>query len=56
MEMEDRGTRLAAAIALSAISFGVIGRYSDIVGVWMAPVTAQVMMTLLAMLNFSSRH
>src|SRR5205807_2458380 len=36
----------AAATAASAISFGVIGRYGDIDGVWMAPVTAQVMMTL----------
>src|SRR5882672_7634820 len=37
---------LAAPIAPSAISSGVIGRCGDIVGVWMAPVTAQVMMTL----------
>src|SRR5438132_10003603 len=36
----------AAATAASAISFGVIGRYGDIDGVWIAPVTAQVMMTL----------
>ncbi len=36
----------AAAIASAAISSGVSGRYSDIVGVWMEPVTAQVMMTL----------
>ena len=36
----------AAAMDCSAISFGVIGRYSDMEGVWMAPVTAQVMMTL----------
>src|SRR3954453_12165700 len=36
----------AAAIAWSAISSGVIGRYSDIDGVWIAPVTAQVMITL----------
>src|ERR1700687_4693878 len=36
----------AAATAASAISFGVIGRYGDIDGVWMAPVTAQVIMTL----------
>src|SRR5260221_13490756 len=36
----------AAPIAPSAISSGVIGRCGDIVGVWIAPVTAQVMMTL----------
>ena len=36
----------AAPIACSAIWSGVTGRASDIVGVWMAPVTAQVMMTL----------
>jgi hypothetical protein len=29
-----------------AISSAVIGRYGDMVGVWIAPVTAQVMMTL----------
>lgn len=29
------------------ISFGVTGRWGDIEGVWMASVTAQVMMTLL---------
>src|ERR1043165_9208076 len=36
----------AAAIAASAISSGVIGRYGDMVGVWIEPVTAHVMMTL----------
>src|SRR5688572_3731504 len=35
----------AAPIAPSAISSGVMGRYGDIEGVWIAPVTAQVMMT-----------
>src|ERR1700730_14041888 len=30
----------------AAICAGVIGRYGDMVGVWMDPVTAQVMMTL----------
>src|ERR1700730_9254996 len=40
------GPASAAATAASAISFGVIGRYGDIDGVWMAPVTAQVMITL----------
>src|SRR4051812_47684360 len=38
----------AAAIACSAICAGVIGRYSDMLGVWTEPVTAQVMMTLRA--------
>src|SRR5688572_992504 len=36
----------AAPSAACAISSGVIGRYGDMVGVWIAPVTAQVMMTL----------
>src|SRR6056297_3241317 len=36
----------AAPMAAAAISSGVIGRWSDIVGVWIAPVTAQVMITL----------
>jgi hypothetical protein len=36
----------AAPIAASAISSAVIGRCGDMDGVWMAPVTAQVMMTL----------
>src|ERR1041385_1423646 len=35
-----------AALAASAISSGVIGRYGDMVGVWIEPVTAHVMMTL----------
>ncbi len=30
-----------------AISSGVIGKASDMLGVWIAPVTAQLMMTLL---------
>ena len=33
----------AAPIAASAISSGVTGRCGDIDGVWIAPVTAQVM-------------
>jgi hypothetical protein len=37
----------AAPIAASAICSGVIGRCGDMVGVWIAPVIAQVMMTLL---------
>src|SRR5260221_9847920 len=37
---------LAAPIAASAISSGVIGRCGDMLGVWIEPVTAQVMMTL----------
>ena len=36
----------AAPIALSAISCAVTGRCGDIDGVWIEPVTAQVMMTL----------
>jgi hypothetical protein len=32
----------------SAISAGVMGRWGDIVGVWIEPVTAQVMITLRA--------
>src|SRR6478752_9917786 len=36
----------AAAMACSAIWSGVIGKASDMVGVWIAPVMAQVMMTL----------
>src|ERR1700722_1529635 len=40
----------AAPIAASAISSGVTGRCGDIDGVWIAPVTAQVMMTLSSVL------
>src|SRR5258708_18523794 len=36
----------AAPIAPAAISSGVTGRCGDMLGVWIAPVTAQVMMTL----------
>src|SRR6202051_3759668 len=36
----------AAPMAASAISWAVIGRYGDIEGVWIAPVTAHVMITL----------
>ena len=36
----------AASIAAVAISSGVTGRCGDIDGVWIEPVTAQVMMTL----------
>src|SRR6266540_2306745 len=36
----------AAPIAASAISSGVTGMYGDMLGVWIEPVTAQVMMTL----------
>ena len=36
----------AASMAWVAISSGVTGSAADIVGVWMPPVTAQVMMTL----------
>src|SRR5215469_7833855 len=37
----------AAAMASRATSSGVSGKYGLIVGVWIEPVTAQVMMTLL---------
>ena len=37
----------AASIADVAISSGVTGRYGDIDGVWIAPVTAHEMMTFL---------
>src|SRR5712671_7091869 len=43
----------AASTAASAISCGVTGSAFDIDGVWIAPVTAQVMMTLRAMLFLS---
>jgi hypothetical protein len=36
----------AAPTEASTISDGVIGRWGLMVGVWMEPVTAQVMMTL----------
>jgi hypothetical protein len=36
----------AAPMAASAISSALTGRWGDIDGVWMAPVTAEVMMTL----------
>jgi hypothetical protein len=38
---------LAAAMDSSAISLGVIGRCGVIVGVWIEPVTAQVIITFL---------
>src|SRR5580698_2861469 len=41
--------RFAAAMDCSAISSGVTGRASDMVGVCAEPVTAQLMMTLLLM-------
>src|SRR5688572_17852623 len=47
----------AAPIAASAISSGVTGRYGDMLGVWIEPVTAQVMMTLpCAAAIVDSRH
>ena len=48
----------AAPMAASAISLAVIGRCGDIDGVWIEPVTAQVMMTLrlLAMGRFLCRR
>ncbi len=44
----------AAASELAMISSGVIGRCGDIDGVWIAPVTAQVMMTLRPLAMVSS--
>src|ERR1043166_798132 len=41
-------------MALSAICWAVIGRCGDIDGVWIEPVTAQVMMTLLALATVHS--
>src|SRR4051812_25764850 len=43
----------AASTAASAICCGVTGSAFDIEGVWIAPVTAQVMMTLRLMLLLS---
>jgi hypothetical protein len=42
---------LAAPNAASAISLAVTGKCGDMLGVWIAPVTAQVMMTLRGMKN-----
>jgi hypothetical protein len=43
----------AAAIDSSATYFGVIGRYGVIVGVWIEPVTAQVIITFLEEVTIS---
>src|SRR5215469_6404918 len=43
---------LAASMACSAIWSGVYGSASDMVGVWIEPVIAQLMMTLLAIETF----
>src|SRR3954469_23539477 len=45
----------AAPIAASAISLAVIGRCGDIEGVWIEPVTAQVMMTFWLLAIFPPR-
>ena len=44
----------AAPIAASAICSAVTGRCGDIDGVWIEPVTAQVMMTLLLLATVHS--
>src|SRR6476661_6006918 len=44
----------AAPRAASAICSAVTGRCGDIDGVWIEPVTAQVIMTLLALATFHS--
>ena len=46
MQVYNRRARLRRLDRGLAISSGVIGRYSDMLGVWMAPVTAQLMMIL----------
>ena len=53
MQMNDRAPASAAAMASSAICCGVMGRCGDMVGVWIPPVTAQVMITFLAGNSFS---
>ena len=45
MKVDDRRSRLAAPIAPSAISSGVIGRYGETDGTWIEPVTAQLTIT-----------
>src|ERR1051326_4259347 len=46
----------AASIDCRAISSGVKGRYGDMVGVWIEPVTAQEMMTLSWVLDTVASH
>src|SRR6202011_5864565 len=46
---------LAASMAWVAISSGVTGKASDMVGVWIEPVIAQVMITLLDFCAMGSR-
>src|SRR5262245_34906282 len=46
MQVNDGTPASAAPIAALAISSGVTGRWDDMEGVWIAPVTAQVTMTL----------
>ena len=55
MDVDDRGTGLAASIAASAICAGVIGRPGCWSGLVMLPVTAQLMMTLSTALPFRLR-
>lgn len=45
VEMDDGGTSLAGADGGFGDFLGVTGRCGDMEGVWMEPVTAQVMMT-----------
>ena len=45
VKVHDRCARLGGAKRQSAISLGVTGRCGDIEGVWIEPVTAQLMMT-----------
>ena len=53
--MHDRGARLRSADGGIAISCDVTGKCGDIDGVWIEPVTAQVMMTLRAFAMFPPR-
>ena len=47
MQMDDRGAGFGRADGgIGDLLSGVTGRCGDMEGVWMEPVTAQVMMTL----------
>jgi hypothetical protein len=53
--MHDRRARLRRADCGLGISSAVIGRCGDMLGVWIEPVTAQVMTTLRLAMGTSSR-
>ena len=46
MKVDNGGARLSCLHRRIGDFFDVTGRYGDMEGVWIAPVTAQVMMTL----------